>query len=457
MPYENLYTMNIKPEETQKPIVDKPDGDNKQNILNDMIKEEVYASDQTDLSLCSWDSEPESLKPIVVGKNAENENKKENLMDEMVKEVSSSVANLTLKELGLIPGIQTVDTQSIASATDSNSSKNEEFVVIPTPSCFKLDEEVDDKKTEINSIKIENTTEKTECTEKASTSNDNYDDNNNTEETNQNSSSESIGKVEDELPSDASQKSDMVFVNLPTDEEIDAKGYAFLMVDGVAIPVPKKYLKEEYLNNATASTVAEIKPPCVTEQKPVVDAEEITTDSIKEVENTDLSHCSAAGSCFSDANTAPSRLFIFPQNVAGYEVLNTNQSDGETTFTQSTPNLHARQYETADSYMKSFREQPPSAPQCYPINYCPVDPNNSHATRPPHHVREFYNIPPNAPEEYDNGADMAHTPEHYQRLHQNPGNVQILPETLMSGVVNVASSAINTARSVINIMKPREV
>lgn len=33
--------------------------------------------------------------------------------------------------------------------------------------------------------------------------------------------------------------------------------------------------------------------------------------------------------------------------------------------------------------------------------------------------------------------------------------VQILPETLVTGAVNVASSAINTARSVIDMLRPR--
>lgn len=37
------------------------------------------------------------------------------------------------------------------------------------------------------------------------------------------------------------------------------------------------------------------------------------------------------------------------------------------------------------------------------------------------------------------------------------GTVHILPETLVSGAVNVASSAINTARSVINMIVPQEV
>lgn len=36
----------------------------------------------------------------------------------------------------------------------------------------------------------------------------------------------------------------------------------------------------------------------------------------------------------------------------------------------------------------------------------------------------------------------------------NPNTVHILPETLVSGAVHVASSAINTARSVINMLVP---
>lgn len=35
--------------------------------------------------------------------------------------------------------------------------------------------------------------------------------------------------------------------------------------------------------------------------------------------------------------------------------------------------------------------------------------------------------------------------------------VHILPETLVSGAVNVASTAFNTARSVINMIRPQEV
>lgn len=49
------------------------------------------------------------------------------------------------------------------------------------------------------------------------------------------------------------------------------------------------------------------------------------------------------------------------------------------------------------------------------------------------------------------------TPPENVRTHENSPPIHILPETLVSGAVNVASSALNTARSVINMIVPREV
>lgn len=70
-------------------------------------------------------------------------------------------------------------------------------------------------------------------------------------------------------------------------------------------------------------------------------------------------------------------------------------------------------------------------------------------------VTDFNNTEPNAP--------PAETVQTRPTRGSSPGErredniVHILPETLVTGAVNVASTAINTARSVINMIRPQEV
>lgn len=77
-------------------------------------------------------------------------------------------------------------------------------------------------------------------------------------------------------------------------------------------------------------------------------------------------------------------------------------------------------------------------------------------------VTEAVNIPTTQPATVvpPSGAGVptgVATPPENVRNHENSPPIHILPETLVSGAVNVASSAINTARSVINMIVPREV
>lgn len=134
------------------------------------------------------------------------------------------------------------DNQSIVSLSESNSSKSlpEEFVVVPIPDCFKVDQVPstknvpeeqagDDKElvtdsagpslpSGLNKRVSEESIKSTEVSHS-------FDGNNNSEKTNQNSSaSGSLVKLDDSLSNDGSQKSDVVVISIPNKEEEDNAG-----------------------------------------------------------------------------------------------------------------------------------------------------------------------------------------------------------------------------------------
>lgn len=133
-------------------------------------------------------------------------------------------------------------------------------------------------------------------------------------------------------------------------------GYAYLIVDGHRLPIPKKILNSEYLkladegvssskdnlsstNSATSSTeilakkeeppqlgsvASDMQGPAPTSVPQSQLVAELY-DQKTECDNSELmSHCSAVGSCFSEIESGSdknSRLFIFPQNCPGFEVV----------------------------------------------------------------------------------------------------------------------------------------
>ncbi|KAL3275286.1 hypothetical protein HHI36_020054 [Cryptolaemus montrouzieri] len=75
------------------------------------------------------------------------------------------------------------------------------------------------------------------------------DDNNNNTEGGQDSSSESISKIDEDTASN-STLNDMVMINFSDDMEDHDTGYAYVLVDGSKIPIPKKYLRSDFLETA---------------------------------------------------------------------------------------------------------------------------------------------------------------------------------------------------------------
>lgn len=155
--------------------------------------------------------------------------------------------------------------------------------------------------------------------------------------------------------------------------------YAYVLVGGhkSPVPVPKKIIKSEYLENAektvkipegtlsrassSGSSVEIVNKSDLTtdfggspQNEEISVAKEsslkIKTESIKSnsqaqtellvnldqsvvqeiIENVDMvSHCSAAGTCFSDeipSMQRSSRIFVFPEHCPGYEVLENTTS-----------------------------------------------------------------------------------------------------------------------------------
>lgn len=138
-------------------------------------------------------------------------------------------------------------------------------------------------------------------------------------------------------------------------------------------------------------------------------ARETSEEHYFEASSNYMSHCSATGSCFSEV-TGPNRVFVFPQDNPGYEVVRPEVS-----------------------------EEQPANPFMEPVA-------NYQQTPPEERVSPELLVRPPVVQEPRAVAAPA-----------SPEQVHILPEALVSGAVNVASSAINTARSVINMIKPQQV
>ncbi|XP_050300721.1 uncharacterized protein LOC126739199 isoform X2 [Anthonomus grandis grandis] len=174
--------------------------------------------------------------------------------------------------------------------------------------------------------------------------------------------------------------------------------------------------------------------------------------------NNFMSHCSAAGSCFSEVNSQAekqSRVFVFPRDVPGYEVVYPvlNIDDPQD------PNLTTETYEA----------QPLTAPQLEGVSYTPPNPfmesvPNYQQTPPelrrPPVVEDPVTEPLNPTQESTRASyGTSGTQPERQRTEETTEpaedhvllpQVHILPEMLVSGAVNAASTAFSTARSVFN-------
>lgn len=167
-----------------------------------------------------------------------------NVIDTLVRDINTRVEDIKLHDPTDTNCSSDSDNQSIVSLSESNSSKSipEEFVVIPIPDCFKIDQipnnedvpaqQIDEGKdlvTDSVGISVASGIKKqvSEGSLKSTTDPvlDNSDDNNNSEKANQNTSGAgSPIRSDDSFSNDGSQKSDLVLISIPNKEEEDNAG-----------------------------------------------------------------------------------------------------------------------------------------------------------------------------------------------------------------------------------------
>lgn len=121
-------------------------------------------------------------------------------------------------------------------------------------------------------------------------------------------------------------------------------GYAFVVIDGNKVAVPKKFLHDEFLATAEdapdPNTTIWFTPDQISKPElPKIDTEpkSASADEFTNVKSGDCaSHCSTMGTCFSDApevgDEASSRLFVFPQSCPGFEVVHPHNVNIEESF-----------------------------------------------------------------------------------------------------------------------------
>ncbi|XP_066249930.1 uncharacterized protein [Euwallacea similis] len=352
-----------------------------------------------------------------------------------------------------------------------------DFVVVPhvtIPQCYVMDTPECSPKGKI---------------EQAEVATDTFDNNNNAAENNSvSAASGSSIKLRDE------DLDNIVVITVPKDEQVK-EGFIYVHVDGQKVLIPKNILKTEVVTAAqelesspsSAKSVgviidsAESSPtnksptpssastfvgasslprepaqrmenfdgntldsvPMKTLQEPLIpqqaiDLSIVTRDALEESEDRGsyldasnyMSHCSAAGSCFSEVNSQierQNRVFVFPQSIPGYEVVYPVLDIKNPDCVNVTTNFEA----TAPQPEQPIMEPVPNYQQTPPEQRV--------------HPENLGRAPTTSPD----------TPPATPPRQQQEEVVHLLPEALVTGAVNVASSALNTARSVINMIKPQ--
>ncbi|KAF7266096.1 hypothetical protein GWI33_020547 [Rhynchophorus ferrugineus] len=382
---------------------------------------------------------------------------------EVLREVSDSVHKIHFDENGDSDSNSSED-ENFSLLGDSGSSKNsfrDEFVLVPKAtriaSLYDLD-----KSAETNP---EDPSQSAQDLDKASTASlkstashtpketqsGSFDDNNNASA----SSGNSIKLRDEDLDS-------VVVITVPKDEQVK-EGYIYVHIDGQKVLVPKNILKTEVIDAAISletqpgekksvgvvigsnealnkpdekkvkSTEKEEKPIKVEEEQAddtsgnVLDGANFKPQQILQISPNDFVSLKAtygsqsdlrsemseetipqqfvSGTCFSDSDNGQ-RLFVFPPNGPGYEELSP-----PVVISQPEPALVSQCEQSVRTLdpVPNFQQTPPEE-------------------RPL--LREAFPV-------------------------SRQDDVHILPEALVNGAVSVASSAISTARSVINMIKPQ--
>lgn len=174
--------------------------------------------------------------------------------------------------------------------------------------------------------------------------------------------------------------------------------------------------------------------------------------NLKEANSYILRSSSIISNDGSSQNSA-SRLFIFPQNDPGFEVVYPIEDSVHKPTSIALPGDSNHVYTWANSQSMYNYAPDVKSTTCYKID------SNCETHEHVPNYQQTIKVTPNLSAE--NLSTQASTPVASASQAQASVNspernlpVHILPENLVSGAVNVASSAINTARSVINMIVP---
>lgn len=173
--------------------------------------------------------------------------------------------------------------------------------------------------------------------------------------------------------------------------------------------------------------------------------------------------------CINSAN----RLFIFPQNNPGFEVVCPTEESvhkptsaalsGDSTHVYTWANSQSLYNYAPDVTSKTCYKIDSNASASHTTSIAPTNyETHEHVPNYQQTAKVTTNLSAGNPSTQAS-ASISSSSQASESSVKSPGHnlpVHILPENLVSGAVNVASSAINTARSVINMIvppKPTEV
>lgn len=269
-------------------------------------------------------------------------------------------------------------------------------------------------------------------------------------------------------------------------------GYVYIVIDGNKLAVPKYILRPDFLSKAEEAPAPtsiihcdNIEKQVNDESRPVENSDiPLSLTAKLESEIHDLEQnlqeansyllCSRSVST-SDSINSTNRLFIFPQNNPGFEVVGSTEDSVHKTTSVSLSGDSTHVYTWANSQSTYNYVPDLTSTTSYKIDSSTL--TNQKSATPLRNVETLEHVPnyqqtakitPNLPTGNPLPQASSSVPSFSQASvptaaqaqatsvkssgHNLP--VHILPENLVSGAVNVASSAINTARSVINMIVP---
>lgn len=257
-------------------------------------------------------------------------------------------------------------------------------------------------------------------------------------------------QIEDECPTKE--------INTPELETRELRSnYAYITVNDQKVAVPKNLLRADFLE--TAEDAPEPLVSSTTEEEPLTTIEESACKNNQSIylSTECMASSTIATSTTSDhtINANKNRVFVFPSNCPGYEVLNPPSQMSESmqskVMNETIDGImdrdvsSTRSCEATCDYSSEWKE-----------NYKWSRSNSAYSS----HTSNLHTKPFNhsncggshCQQHYYNANNHQAAPEGSPRYGSAMGNM--FSENLVSGAVNVASSAINTARSVLNMLTP---